>query len=195
MTHDQTTPSGDFYTRPPVQLSSSCPAGQFSDAFNPFEDPYLANPWPLLAAARETEPVFYSPLINHWVVTRHADIKAILMDHQAFSNRMSQSPVTPWPRRAVELFEARRFPLVANLNNSDPPTHTALRTFMRGAFTPRRLQWLEPATRRFIDEAIDALRGRRRADGGPTSWPTPSAICRRGSCFRCSVFPTQTSTG
>lgn len=153
-----------FYTRPPVQLSESCPVGHFSDAFNPFEDPYLTDPWPLLAAARESEPVFYSKTINHWVVTRHADVKSILMDPQTFSNRMSQSPVTPWPKQAVELFEARRFPLVPNLNNSDPPVHTVLRSFMRGAFTPRRLQWLEPITRAYMNDAIDALRGRLGAD-------------------------------
>ena len=163
-TETQLPRAENFYTRAPVQLATGCPVSALGNAFNPFEDPYLSDPWSLLAASRANEPVFFSPLINHWVVTRYQDVKAILMDTQSYSNRMSQTPVTPWPKRAIELMESRKFPLVPNLNNSDLPVHTTLRTFMRGAFTPRRLEWLEPATRGFIDEAIDGLRGRHSAD-------------------------------
>ncbi|MDN3521994.1 cytochrome P450 [Halomonas ramblicola] len=156
----------NFYTRPPVDVSGGkCPfSGGLGDEFNPFEDPYLSNPWSFLEKARREEPIFYSPLINHWVVTRYDDVRRVLGDPESFSNRMSQSPVKPWPKEAIEIFEARGFPLIPNLNNSDPPEHTKLRAFMRGAFTPRKLKWLEQPTRDFFNEAIDDLQGKQSAD-------------------------------
>ncbi|WP_447927147.1 cytochrome P450 [Vreelandella sp. EE27] len=159
--------STNFYTRPPVDLSAGkCPfsGGGLGDEFNPFEDPYLTNPWPILERARKNEPVFYSPLIDHWVVSRYDDVRQVLRDTESFSNRMTQSPVKPWPQRAIDIIEARNFPLVPNLNNSDPPVHGKLRAFMRGAFTPRRLQWLEQPTRDLINEAIDGLKGKNSAN-------------------------------
>jgi hypothetical protein len=43
----------------------------FAGRFDPFHDPYLADPYPFFAEARATNPVFYSPDLDYWVVTRY----------------------------------------------------------------------------------------------------------------------------
>ena len=45
-------------------------AQRLADRFDPFHDPYLADPYPFFAEARAATPVFYSPDLDYCVVTR-----------------------------------------------------------------------------------------------------------------------------
>ena len=106
--------SDSVYTRPPVQESSAsgCPITAMGEAFKPFDAPYIDDPYTLMAQARAEEPVFYSPEIDHWIVTRYEDVKAILRDPKTFSSRMAQSPIKAWPQEAVEMFAAHDLSLI-----------------------------------------------------------------------------------
>ena len=158
--------SDSVYTRPPVQQSAmhGCPVTAMGSAFKPFTSPYIDDPYALMAQARAEEPVFYSPEIDHWIVTRYADVKAILRDPQTFSSRMAQSPIQPWPQEAVEMFTAQNFNIRPVFSNNDPPSHAEVRAFTRDAFTPKRIKWLEPQVRRLVNEAIDKMIDRGSAD-------------------------------
>ena len=158
--------SDSVYTRPPVQQSGAhgCPVTAMGEAFQPFTSPYIDDPYVLLAQARAEEPVFYSPAIDHWVVTRYADIKAILRDPDTFSSRMAQSPIKPWPKEAVDMFTAQGFDIRPVFSNNDPPSHAEVRNFTRDAFTPKRIAWLEPKVRQLVNEAIDKIIGLGSAD-------------------------------
>jgi cytochrome P450 len=50
---------------------------RLSEGFDPFGDPYLANPYPFFEEVRRATPVFFSPGINHWVVTRYRDVRHV----------------------------------------------------------------------------------------------------------------------
>lgn len=158
--------SDSVYTRPPLtqQTAHNCPVTAMGEAFNPFADPYLADPYPILAQARAEEPVFYNPETGHWVITRYEDIKAILRDPETYSSRMAQSPIQPWPETAVKLFTAQNFNIRPTFSNNDPPSHTHVRQFTGNAFTPKRIKWIEPHVRRLITEAIDKIIDQGRAD-------------------------------
>ena len=158
--------SDSVYTRPPVQQSQSngCPVTAMGEAFRPFTSPYIDDPYVLMAQAREEESVFYSPEIDHWIVTRYADVKAILRDPEAFSSRMAQSPIKSWPQEAVEMFAAQNFNIRPVFSNNDPPSHAEVRAFTRDAYTPKRIKWLEPQVRRLVNEAIDKVTDRGSAD-------------------------------
>ncbi len=64
---------------------TGCPVSGSAAGFDPFEDPFQANPPDSLRWSREHEPVFYSPRIGYWVVTRFEDVKAIFRDNRTFS--------------------------------------------------------------------------------------------------------------
>ena len=151
--------SKNVYTQLSVESSPApdCPVTALGEAFNPFTDPYISNPYAFYAQARREEPVFYSPEIEHWVVSLYKDVKTILQDTKTYSARMAQSPIKPWPQTAVDLLKAQNFKLIPNLSNNDPPSHTHVRRFLNDAFTPRRIQWLEPHVRRIVNEAIDSF--------------------------------------
>ncbi len=51
--------------------ASGCAVSQRAAAFDPLREPYLSNPYPFLQQLRTEEPVFYSPELVTWVVTRY----------------------------------------------------------------------------------------------------------------------------
>jgi cytochrome P450 len=64
------------------------------------------------------EPVFWTPeLDGFWVLTRHADIRAVLRDAQTFSSRQTSIPPAGWPRPLLPV-------------ELDPPTHGRFRALL-----------------------------------------------------------------
>jgi hypothetical protein len=61
--------------------NDTCPYSGIGTSFNPLSDEYLINPpYAFLARARQSEPIFFSPILNAWIITRYDDIKAMLKD-------------------------------------------------------------------------------------------------------------------
>jgi hypothetical protein len=79
-------------------------AQRFAERFDPFHNPYLADPYPFFAEARAATPVFYSPDLDYWVVTRYHDIGQIFPNTQAVLRCQH-------PRAAAADLPSRRTPL------------------------------------------------------------------------------------
>ncbi|MEA2829181.1 MAG: hypothetical protein QOG43_3620 [Actinomycetota bacterium] len=124
--------------------------------FDPFGAEYLADPYPHLAEARDATPAFYSPPLDHWVVTRYDDIRRVLLAPAVFSAANSLAPLTPPCPEAARTLSG--FGAVPTLADADPPAHTRVRRMVNGAFTPRRVSAMEPVVRavveRFCDERL-----------------------------------------
>jgi cytochrome P450 len=54
--------------------AQGCPVSPRAAEFDPFGDGYQQDPPEYVRWAREQEPVFYSPKLGYWVVTRYDDI-------------------------------------------------------------------------------------------------------------------------
>jgi cytochrome P450 len=72
-----------------------CDAQGLGERFDPFHDPYLADPYPFFAKARAATPVFYSPNLDYWVVTRYHDIEQIFQTPRMFSAANTLAPLQP----------------------------------------------------------------------------------------------------
>ena len=72
-----------------------CPVSANAAAFNPFEPAYMQAPAEYLRWAREQEPVFFSPQLGYWVVTRYEDVKAVFRDNLLFSPSIALEKITP----------------------------------------------------------------------------------------------------
>jgi cytochrome P450 len=122
--------------------------------FNPLESPYLENPYPLYARARQEAPVFWSPLFSTWVVTRYGDVQAILRDPRRFSSSyLFRTPVDPPPEVLKVL--AQIPPEVLLLVSEDPPGHTRTRALVSPAFLPRQVARMAARIRVIAHELID----------------------------------------
>ncbi len=80
--------------------AKACPFSNAAADFDPFD---LTDPFPFYAFARDEAPVFFSDRLGYWVVSRHADIKAVFDNWQVFSSENAQAPIRPMgePGRAV----------------------------------------------------------------------------------------------
>ncbi len=121
--------------------------------FDPFGAEYLADPYPHLARARDATPAFYSPALDHWVVTRYDDIRSILLAPAVFSAANALSPLTPPCPEATRILSG--FGAVPTLANADPPGHTRVRRMVNGAFTPRRVSAMETVVRAVVAQFCD----------------------------------------
>ena len=121
----------------------------------PFKRTCPFDPPPQYAEARAEGPLMAVTLWNGkraWVVTRHAEIRAVLMDDKRFSGRMGQGDfptVTP-ARVAVDRNE-RAFV------GMDNPEHDAYRRLFTREFSVRRMQALIPRMEAIANGLIDDL--------------------------------------
>ena len=50
--------------------------------FEPDDLGFIANPYPVYAGLREAAPVAHDEATDHWLVSRHADVDALLRDRR-----------------------------------------------------------------------------------------------------------------
>jgi cytochrome P450 len=112
---------------------------------------FLANPFPVYAALRETEPIRRMP-DGSCFLTRYADLVAVYRDAQTFS---SDKHVEFAPKYGADspLFEHHTTSLVFN----DPPLHTRVRKLIMGALTRRAIAEMEPGLVRLVDQLLDHI--------------------------------------
>jgi cytochrome P450 len=136
---------------------------------NPLASPeLLADPYPLYRALRQANPVLRLPVPNHagagvWLLTRHAEVQAVL-----------RGPGYSVDRRRAEIVRenAARLPLellgeaggLRSMLLMDAPDHTRVRGLVSKAFTPRRVAALRPRIEAIVDGLLDAVRGEGRMD-------------------------------
>jgi cytochrome P450 len=110
------------------------------------------------------------------LVTRYNDVKAVLSDHERFSNSPPAGFVMPGapPLSADESADPR----AGNLLGLDPPEHQRLRRMLTGEFTARRMTRLQPRIAEIVKQQLD----RMETQGAPTdlvsefALPIPSLV-------------------
>lgn len=131
--------------------------------YDPFAPAQAADPYPQYARARRNCPIFYSPVMRAWMVTRYDDIVNITKDPTRFSSLESNRSTDEIPAEVSEIL-ALGFTNVPGLVNNDPPRHTRLRRLANQAFTPRRVTEQEERIREIADELIDSFVADGHAD-------------------------------
>lgn len=131
--------------------------------FNPLAPDQLEDPYPVYARARREQPVFHARLLDAWVVTRYADVAAVLRDPARFSSVGSLEAKTTLPPEATAVLRAGYLEF-QSLVQSDPPDHTRVRNVFNKALSPPRINALEPFVRAVADELLDGFAGDGEAD-------------------------------
>ncbi len=99
-------------------------------------DAVLANQIAAYDDLRRRCPVARSEYHN-WSLFRHEDVMRALMDHETFSNVVSQRVSVP--------------------NGMDPPEHTQFRAIIDPFFSPEAMAAFEPVCRKIAAELVDRL--------------------------------------
>ncbi len=124
--------------------------------FDVTDPAFIADPYAVLSALRETTPIYWSEQTQQWVLTRFEHVAAALRDRRlgrAYTHRYSHADVgrdAPDPRWA-SFHEHEEWSLLC----LEPPDHTRLRRLVAKVFTPRAVAKLQPAIQGFSSELID----------------------------------------
>jgi cytochrome P450 len=111
-----------------------------------------------------------------YLVTRHDDVKAVLADHERFSNERPPGFPAQGVSQATE--EEQAAARAGNLLGLDPPDHSRLRRMLTPEFTIRRMKRLEPRIAEIVDAQLDLM----ESTGVPTdlvehfALPIPSLV-------------------
>ncbi len=157
--------------------TTDCPVSGLGGEFDPFAGDSSA--WyAFMRRAREEEPVFYSPVLDYWVVTRYDDVMAVLHDSETYSSANTLQQIKPPCPAALQVMgEYGVNPGGPSLVDADPPEHSKQRMLFRKSFTPERVAALEPRSIELIDQAIDRIADRGEADVvTDLVWDAPAKI-------------------
>lgn len=147
-----------------LQAPNGCPISRRAAEFDPFEDAYQQDPPEYVRWAREQEPIFYSPKLGYWVVTRYADIKAIFRDNITFSPSIALEKITPTSQEANDVLASYNYAMNRTLVNEDEPAHMARRRVLMEPFTPEALKHHEPMVRQVTRDYVDRFINDGKAD-------------------------------
>src|SRR5262249_35753987 len=120
-----------------------------------------ADPWPWYARLRALGPVVWDRHTCSWLVTRHADVTALLADKFTFTGfmdhdrRADQAP--PEMRRAFFYLDR----IIAFL---DAPAHGRQRSALAAPFTRPNVQRLDRVVAGLVDAALDRVAAAGRMD-------------------------------
>jgi cytochrome P450 PksS len=121
---------------------------------------FKANPFPFYASLRQSQPVFRARIggMEGWLVTRYDDVLAALKDPRLRKNvrdipeaaERSKRPWIPGFLRALE----------TSMLDQDDPNHARLRALVHRAFTPARIERLQPRIEAVTSARLDAVQSR-----------------------------------
>ena len=137
-----------------------------------FQKEMLADPYPTYHRLRTEDPVHWDAADGRWVLTRYADIAAVLRNPAASSDRAgAAAKLAPASVRPLLAFRAN------SMINSDAPKHTRLRLLVSKAFTARAVEAMTANIQRLVDGFFDAVEPRGRMDViADLAYPLPVTV-------------------
>ncbi|MEA2608826.1 MAG: hypothetical protein QOJ75_1069 [Chloroflexota bacterium] len=124
--------------------------------YDPWDPGFVADPYPALARLREDAPLIYDERTSQWLVSRHADVNALLRDRRLGRSYLHVASHEAWGRMPPPGDQAAFWDLLAvQMIDMEPPDHTRLRRLVTRAFTPRTVESLRPRIEAIVDGVID----------------------------------------
>jgi len=136
------------------------PVEDWATDFDHTDPQWVADPYPIWDELRSRCPVAHSQRYGGtWLPLRHEDVAAVAYDTEHFTSRsVVVSEMRPGP-------DDLPAPIgLAPPITSDPPFHALARRLLLPAFSPKRIQALEPFTRELCVELLDATAARPVVD-------------------------------
>ena len=116
----------------------------------------MADPYPALGRLREGPRALFDERTGQWLVSRHADVNALLRDRRLGRTYLHVATNEEWGRPDPPPDEAAFWDLQnAQMIDKEPPDHTRLRRLVSTAFTPRTVERLRPRIEAIAGGIVD----------------------------------------
>jgi cytochrome P450 len=130
-----------------------------------FSGRFVYDPYPWLDALRSDSPVHHDPRTGFWLVSRHQDVRSVLLDPDSFRPDNAQNAVTPLSVAALRVLARAGFRLAPALANNGTASHPGLRREVTRFFNAARVTAAVPMIERIAGELVQAAAERVDADG------------------------------
>ena len=118
-----------------------------------FSEEVLECPFDFYKLLRQEAPIYLLPGTNIYLVTRHADIRAMLKDTATFSSNFAHLLSGPdEPDEVKALYEGEIEP-ANTLLTQDPPRHRVYRSLVNKVFSAKRVEQMHD----YIEDIVDGL--------------------------------------
>lgn len=125
-------------------------------SFDPTSLSFIANPYPIYSALRSLGPIHYDARSNLWLVTRHADVTALLRDRRFGRSYLHMATHAEMGRPDEPIEHAPFWHVIRNgMLDREPPDHTRLRNLVSKAFTPRIVEGLRPRIHDIVEKLVN----------------------------------------
>jgi cytochrome P450 len=118
--------------------------------YDPWDVALNADPYPMFGRIREEAPLYYNAQHDFFAVSRFDDVNRGLVDHRTFSSARGV---------VLEILKSGMEIPPGTLIFEDPPIHDIHRNLLSRAFTPRKIDALEPKIREYTRRCLDPLVG------------------------------------
>ncbi|MGW0122975.1 cytochrome P450 [Streptomyces sp. NPDC003327] len=132
-----------------------------------FGAPFVRDPYPWLELLRTEAPVHHDPGTGLWLVSRHEDVRRVLLEPADFLPDNAQHAVTPLPVPVLRILARAGFALPPALANNGTESHAGLRRLVTRFFHARRVEEAVPVIERIAGELLARVR-RSAPDAGGT---------------------------
>ncbi|MCC5600914.1 cytochrome P450 [Nostoc favosum] len=134
--------------------------------FNLFDPKVHINPYPAYHHLRSESPVHQNFVGGGWLVTRYADVKAILRSGYV---RSQDKPKSIQERNKYLQDKGKNLNALAHTASQllfymDPPDHTRLRSLVVKVFSPVVVERMRPRIQEIVDELLDKVRHKGSMD-------------------------------
>jgi cytochrome P450 len=146
---------------PAQAAATGCPFTGRGAGYQAFEHEGMHE---FLAQMRQEEPVFYSPEIDYWVVTRRDDVLSVFKNPAVFSASTALESVDPYPPELTRYLADHGFTVKPVQSNCDRPDHTRIRMAAGQFLNAKRYATYEAQIREILDGYIDAMKGKDTVD-------------------------------
>lgn len=123
--------------------------------WDPYRPDICASPYQVYQQLRDDAPLYYNKEFDFYMVSRFADVDRVLVDAETFSSARGD---------ILEVVKADMEVPAGMFIWEDPPLHTAYRSVLARAFTPKRMNALEGLIRDYCARLLDPLVGSKRID-------------------------------
>lgn len=133
--------------------------------YRPSDPAFIADPYPAFARLRAEAPIAHDEATGQWVVSRYADVNALLRDRRLGRSYLHVATHEEWGRPDPPAWQDPFWRLSRDqLIDREPPDHTRLRRLVSRAFTPRAVEAMRPRIEAIVAELIDAVSERVELD-------------------------------
>lgn len=118
-----------------------------------------SDPFAMYEAMQEAPGIYRMPETGFYIVSRYADLRAVLMDSDTFSNKVDRASLQG-PENSAKLtsyMEAKGWPHVSTLQRSDAPEHRRYRKLVDRVFTVGRVRAMTPHIEEVAHTLIDTF--------------------------------------